>query len=70
MRESLRLRMVEQSARNFPVASKSVQRSSLVTQELKTANYNELRFLSRRPFNINPKTRDERNKHSIGHPGE
>ena len=41
-----------------------------MNQELKTANYNELRFLSRRPFNINPKTRDERCKHVIGHPDE
>ena len=55
--------------RNFPIAAKSVKRN-LATQELKTAEYNELRFMSRRPFNLNAETRDNRNEHIVRHPDE
>lgn len=68
-RETIRQRIEDQTSKNFPVAAKSVQRC-LVKHELKTAEYNELRYLSRKPFNFNKEERDNRNEHIIRHPDE
>lgn len=64
LRDQTKQRLQGQNYSNYPVASIST-RQNLFNMQIMKSDYNELRFMSRKPFNINQTKRDAQNKHFI-----
>ena len=56
--------MEKLTAQNYPLAAKSV-RKGLLMKDLMTSNYNEQRFLSRKPFIVNMERKDSSSQHVL-----